>query len=213
MKTEAKEMATKMIAPELKLFDKWSTAGIIVNDQGLRDYINIESRLVPKTYSRFVAKRHFYKSKLNIVERLINHLFVVGHRGKKHKISSGINVGKTSQVVGMVEGAFEIIEKQTQKNPVEILVRAIENSAPIEEVISYQKGGIFVREAVVTSPQRRVDIALRHLTQGCYRKSFQSKKTAAQALAEELMAASAGQPASFAVSERNRREKEAAESR
>ena len=30
--------------------------------------------------------------------------------------------------------AFEILEKQTGKNPVEILVRAIENAAPRDEV-------------------------------------------------------------------------------
>lgn len=200
--------------PEMKLFGRWSTAGIQVKDAGIKDYINLDPRLVPKVYSRFMAKRQFYKSKSSIVERLINHLFVVGHKGKKHKLTSGRNVGKTGHAISAVIKGFEIIEGQTKINPVEVLVRAIENSAPLEEVISYQRGGIFVREAVVTAPQRRVDLALRHITQGTYKKSFASKKTAAQALADEIIAAykkdSAG---SYAVSEKNRREREATESR
>lgn len=207
----AKAAASK--PPEMKIFGRWPSSGIDVKDAGIRAYITLEPRLVPKTYSRFAAKRHFYKSKLNIVERLINHLFVVGHTGKKHRISSGRNVGKTIRAVNTVIKAFEIAEKQTGKNPIEVLVRAVENAAPIEEVISYQKGGIFVREAVVTSPQRRVDMALRHLSQGAYKKSFRSKRTSAQALAEELIAAFNNAPISYAVHEKTRREKEATESR
>jgi len=202
-----------VVIPQLPLLGRWSTEGIEVKDFGLKPYLVVSPRLVPKSYWRF-AKRQFYKSKLNIVERLLNHMYVVGHRGKKHKISSGRNTGKTARALKNIKLAFEMIEKQTGKNPVEVLLRAIENSAPLEEVISYQRGGIFVREAVVTSPQRRVDVALKHICQGTYQKSFRSKRTAAQALAEEITAAARGDvTGSYAVSERMRREKEAAESR
>lgn len=213
-KVETPSKAAEVKLPELKLFDRWPTADIKVNDAGLANYLSLEPRLVPKSYQRFVAKRPFYKARLNVVERLINHLYVVGHRGKKHRITSGRNTGKTVRATNTLIEAFETIEKQTGKNPVEVLVRAIENAAPTEEVISYQKGGIFVREAVVSSPQRRADLALKHLSQGAYQKSFRNRRSAAQALAEEIMAAARRDAqGSYAVSERLRREKEAAENR
>ncbi len=83
--------------------------------------------------------------------------------------------------------ALEIIERQTKKNPVEILVKAVENSSPREEIISIEYGGARYPKAVECSPQRRVDIALRSMTQGAYARSFNSKKAASQALAEEII--------------------------
>ena len=74
-------------------------------------------------------------------------------------------------VFKIIKESFETIEKKTNKNPVEVLVRAIENSAMREEVTSFQVGGIIVRKAVITSPQRRVDIVLREFAQGSYQKS------------------------------------------
>lgn len=192
----------------MKLFDKWDSEKIEVKDLGIKGYINLDSRIVAKSSGRH-AKQQFYKSKLHIVERLINKLFVSGHRGKKHKIYSGHNVGKSFRTYTTVKKAFEIIEKKTNKNPIEVFVRSIENSSPIEEVISYQKGGIFAREAIVTSPQRRVDLALKHIAQGTFQKSSRNKKKACECLAEEIIAASDNDPSSFAVSQRITSEKEA----
>ncbi|HDD71709.1 MAG TPA: 30S ribosomal protein S7, partial [Candidatus Aenigmarchaeota archaeon] len=73
---------------EIKIFGKWSTEGIEVKDPGLVRYINLEPRLLPRSGGKY-AKQQFYKSKMNIVERLMNKLMVPGHRGKKHLISSG----------------------------------------------------------------------------------------------------------------------------
>ncbi|MCK5177248.1 MAG: 30S ribosomal protein S7, partial [Candidatus Aenigmarchaeota archaeon] len=142
-------------------------------------------------------------------ERLINKLFVVGHKGKKHKITSGHNVGKTYRTMNTVIEAFEIIEQKTKKNPIEVLVGAMQNSAPIEEVISFQRRGIIVRDIVLTSPQRRLDLALRHTCQGTYRTSFNSKKKASAALSDELMNAYNNNAKSYAITEKERREKEA----
>ncbi len=192
----------------LKIFGKWSTSNVEVRDEGLRDYITLTPMIVPKTGGRH-ARQQFYKSKLNIVERLINRLFVTGHRGKKHKFTSGRNVGKTFKAAKAVEEAFEIIEKRTGKNPIQVLVTAIENAAPYEEVISIQKGGIFARQPVITSPQRRVDLALRHIAQGAHSKTIRNKKPLAQVLAEEILLAYNRDPSSLAISEKHRREKEA----
>ncbi len=198
---------------EVKFLNKWSFEEVEVKDAGLVKYINLKPMVVPRTGGRH-ARKQFHKSRLNIVERLINKLFVPGHRGKKHKMTSGHNVGKTINVMKIVDEAFGIIAGKTGKNPIEVLVRAVENSAPLEEVITYQRGGIFVREPVVTSPQRRVDLALRHIAQGTYQKCFNSKKSAADALAEEILGAyNKDVNQSYAYAERVRREKEAASSR
>ncbi len=195
---------------EAKLFNRWEMENIKVKDAGLIDYVTVTPIIVPKTGGRH-AKHQFHKSKVPIVERLMNKLFVSGHKGKKHKISSGHNVGKTFNAARIVSGAFELIETQTKKNPVEVFVAAVENSAPTEEVMSYQKGGIMAREGVVTSPQRRVDLALKHLAQGTFHKAHKSKKPASRTLADEIMGAyKEDSSASFAFSERVRREKEAA---
>ena len=198
---------------ELKLFGKWSYEGIEVKDPGLKRYINLSPVVVPFSRGRY-AKTQFYKSKMNIVERLINKLMVPGHRGKKHVISSARVTGKKEKAIKAVKEAFEIIEKRLNKNPIEVLVRAVENAALREEIAAYQQGGIIVRKAVVTSPQRRVDLALRHIAQAAYRKSYGKKKSIAEALAEELIGAYNNDASkSDAIREKERIEKEAEASR
>ena len=85
----------------LKLFNRWSFEGIEIKDQGLRPYINLKPVVIPKSGGRH-SQRKFYKSKMNIVERLINKLMVPGHRGKKHLLSSGRNTGKTQTILNIV---------------------------------------------------------------------------------------------------------------
>jgi small subunit ribosomal protein S7 len=197
----------------MKLFDRWETDGIEVKDPGLRAYINLRPIVVPRSFGRYTQKP-FHKSNMHIVERLMNHLFVPGHRGKKHLITSGRNVGKTFKVWKIVEKTFEIIEERTKKNPVEVFVRAIENAALREEITSFQVGGIIVRKAVVTSPQRRVDVALRLMVQGAYQKAFDNPKTMAESLAEEILAAyNNDSQKSYAIKEKERIEREAAGAR
>lgn len=197
------------MSDEIKLYGIWDTKGIVVNDAGLAEYITLTPVVVPRSDGRH-TKQQYHKSKMHIVERLSNKLFVAGHRGRKHKFTSGRNTGQTFLANGIVISAFKSIESKTKKNPVEVLVRAIENAAPLEEVITYQQGGIMAREGVVASPQRRVDIALRHMVQGTYQKSRKAKKKAWECLADEIIAASKNDAmASFAVSERVRKEKEA----
>ena len=193
---------------DIKLLGRWDTSNIKVEDPGLEKYITLKSVVIPRSFGRH-TQQQFHKSNANIVERLANHLYVPGHRRKKHRISSGHVAGKSMTVFNIIKDSFEIIEKKTQKNPVEVLVRAIENSAMREEVTSFQVGGIIVRKAVITSPQRRIDIVLREFAQGSYQKSTGKKKTMAQALSEEIIAAYNNSPDSYAVKEKDRVEKEA----
>ncbi len=192
----------------IKLFNKWSFEDVKIEDPGLVNVISLHPIAYPKTGGR-LAKEPFGKAKINIVERFINRMFVAGHKGKKHKLTSGINTGKTLTNIDNIIEAFEIIEKRTKKNPIQVLVKAIENAAPVEEAITYQKGGIVAREPVIVSPQRRVDLAIRNLVVGAYMKRHANKKTAGQVLAEEILLAYENNPESFAISEKNRREKEA----
>lgn len=193
---------------KILLFNRWDTGEVNVSDLGLRNQININPVIVPRSCGRF-GTYGASKKKMNVVERFINKLMVDGHRGKKHKITSGHHVGNTETLQFEMRNAFEIIEKRTKKNPVQVMVEAIENAALLEEVASYRMGGIIARNSVVTSPQRRMDLALRHLTQGIYRTSFRNRKSLAEVIAEELIAASNNDSKSFAVMERNRIEKEA----
>ena len=193
----------------VKLFDRWEIENITVNDPGLRNYINLKPIIVPRTFGRSSGKQ-FHKSQVNIVERLVNHIYVSGHRGKKHVITSGKNVGKTFKVWNVIKETFSILEERTKKNPVEVFVRALENSALREEITSFQVGGIIVRKAVITSPQRRVDITLRLITQGSYQKSFNNSKTMAECLAEEIFASYNNDSQNyFALKEKERKEREA----
>src|SRR3989344_6415883 len=139
----------------MKLFNKYDVAGIQVNDPGLQKYINVNPLLVPKTTGRN-AKNRFWRSKYNIVERLMNKLMVAGHRGKKHKLTSGHNTGKGVRVYNTVLRTLQIIEEKTKKNPIEIFVKAVENAAPREEITTIEYGGAKYPQAVEVAPQRRV---------------------------------------------------------
>lgn len=193
---------------KMLLFNKWDLGEVKVEDAGLERHINLSPFIVPRTSGRFtqltIRKKH-----MSIVERFMNKLMIPGHKGKKHKLTSGRCCGNIATIYKAVEEAFSIIHQKTKKNPVEVLVRAIENSAMLEEIAAYRLGGIIARRAVITSPQRRVDVALRHLTQGVYNSGFKSRKGFPEAIAEELILAANGDKKSFAISERMRVEREA----
>ncbi len=209
--TQQKE-ETVLDRSNILLFNRWSS-DVEIRDRGLHGYINLEPVILPKSYGRHYGKA-IHKNKMHIVERLANHMYVPGHRGKVHRITSGHCAGKYENVMSIVKEALEIIENKLDKNPIEVLVRAIENAALREEVTSYQLGGIIARKAVIASPQRRVDLVLRYIAQGSFRKSHKSKRSAAQALANELVAAyNNDAQSSNAISEKERIEREAAGAR
>jgi small subunit ribosomal protein S7 len=202
-KKDAREK-TKFI--NVRLFGRWDS-NVEVLDPGLKHYINLEPRLLPR--SAGAHRNRFHKSKMHIIERLALHLMVSGHAGKKHKLTSGKFGGNYTNAMKIIEKTLEIMEKKENKNPIEILVRAIENSALREEIMTYQLGSIVAREAVVTAPQRRVDKTLRFFTQSAYRSSFNKKKRVHETLADEIHAAYRGSADSYAIKEKDRVEKEA----
>ena len=196
-----------MTEQDFKIFDIYDTMELSVEDIGLKNVINLKSKLILKSHGRHVQK--FGQTKVNLVERLINRLAVAGHRGKKHRIILSNSTGKYSKNAKTILNAFSMIEKKTGKNPVEIFVKAVENSAPRDEVTVIEYGGARYPQSVDVSPLRRVNLAIKHLVHGASDKAFGKKKTIAQSLAEEIILASENNGESFAVRKKNESEKQA----
>jgi len=196
----------------IKFFGKWDSEGIKIQDPGLKGYIIVEPRLIPKNYGRFAGNR-FHKSKCSIVERLVNKVMIPGHKAKKHKASSGHITGMNTQAMKIVVKAFNIIEQKTKKNPISVLVQAVENAAPREEIVAIEYGGARYPKAVECSPQRRIDLVMRYMTQGAYQKAFKNKKQIEQALADEILNAASMKPESNALAKKHDLERQADASR
>ncbi len=198
----------------MKLFDKWDIEQVSVKEQALVPYININPLLVPRTGGRAAEGQRVWTQKTNIVERLMNKLMIPGHRGKKHKITSYKLTGKGIKVYNIVKKSFEIIEKETKLNPIQVFVTALENAAPREEVTSIEYGGARYSKAVEVSPLRRIDYALRLMTQSAYSKAFNSKKSIERSMAEEIIAAyKMDQQGSAAIAKKLELERQADSSR
>lgn len=197
------------MATEIKLFNKWSFSGVVVSDAGLQGYLNIEPILVPRT-NGYYHNTAFYKTKVNVIERIMNRLQVCGHKGKKHRISTGHNTGKTASQANIMKEVLTILEKRTKQNPIQVIVQAIENAAPREEVITIERSGARYAQAVDIGPQRRIDLVIRYMCQGSAHKAFNSAKSLTQALADEIMDAYERQGNGMAMSKRNEIEKMAA---
>ncbi len=183
------------------LFGKYEMTGIGIRDGGLAKYIDLTPISVPHTGGKH-ANRAFAKSKMSIVERLVNSM-----------MRTEVYTGKKAKTIGVVRGAFEIVAKKTNKNPVQVLVEALENAAPREEITRLQFGGISVPKAVDVSPARRLDIALRNLARGTVDASFKNKKSAEECLADELILASKGDMNSFSVAKKEELERVAQSAR
>jgi small subunit ribosomal protein S7 len=204
----------ELVLPRVKLYGKYDCAEVRVVDVGLQEYINISSVYIPFTAARHTKKR-FWKRKLHIVERLINKMGVAGHSGAsgKHMFTSGRNTGKKIMLSNVIEKAFSRIYEKTQKNPVQVLVDAIENAAPRGEVTSVVFGGVRRPVAVDTSPQRRLDLALSSLSKSIFSKSHGNKKALSDLVAEELLFAASNDPKSSAIEKRINAERQAEASR
>ncbi|MHA1755177.1 MAG: 30S ribosomal protein S7 [Promethearchaeota archaeon] len=193
---------------DIKLFNKWEFEGIKVEDMGLQRYISLKPVYIPHTGGRHEHKR-FGKSQIPIVERLINKLMNPGlakGKGGKH-VKMGRATGKKQRAINIIKMAFEIIHLRTGENPLQILIKAIENAAPREETTRISYGGIVYHQAVDIAPQRRIDIALRFLVQGALKASKKNSRTIEECVAEELIAAAENSTRSYAISKKEERER------
>ena len=188
-------MSEEVSAPARLLFNRWDMSEVEIQDPSLARYVNLHTMIVPH-YCGKLAGQQFNKSNMLIVERLINKMMQTEH-----------NTGKKELAIRIVRDAFEIVNKKTKKNPVQVLVDAVENAGPREETVRLKYGGINVPKSVDTAPQRRVDTALRFITDGVRQASHKKKKTVSEALAEELISAANGDTRSYAVSKKEERER------
>lgn len=199
-------VATPAAAPaqqgfRVLVFDKYDTESIVIEDAGLAKYIGLTSTIVPHSGGKH-ANRWFGKSNLSIVERLINNIM----RTEKY-------TGKKLKAYKVVSDAFDIVAEKTKKNPIQVLVEALQNAAPREEVTRLQFGGISVPKAVDISPQRRLDIAIRNLCTGVVNASTKNKKSIENCLADEIMLAAKGDMTSFSVAKKEETERVAQSAR
>ena len=208
-KTSKPVKQTQNVSSNVKLFDKWSFNGIVVVDAGIKPYINLNPIVVPRT-NGYYHNTPFYKTKVNIIERFMNRIAVTGHKGKKHRQSSGHNTGKAKTHMKIMFDVLLELERRTKENPIQVLVTAVENAAPREEVITIERSGARYAQAVDMGPQRRVDLVVRYICQGASYKAFNSEKSIVSALVEDIMDCYNDGDASMAMSKRNEIEKMAA---
>jgi small subunit ribosomal protein S7 len=197
----SQKQETKQQEKEIKLFGKWSFKEVKVRDVGLERYVSLKPVTLPHSMGRHEHKR-FRKANVNIVERLINNI-----------MRPGKNAGKKARAINIVKQAFEIVNIRTGKNPIEVLVNAIENSAPCEDTTRIQMGGVAYHLSVDVAPQRRIDLALRHITDGARQASVNNPRSIEECLADELVMAGNHDIKSFAVAKRHEIERVAQASR
>ncbi|SEQ88201.1 30S ribosomal protein S7 [Natrinema salaciae] len=182
-----------------KLFGTWEIGEIEYADPSTERYITVSP--VAHTAGRHASKQ-FKKSEISIVERFINRL-----------MQTEENTGKKQQSLNYVRDAFEIINERTEDNPIQVLVTAVENAAPREETVRLKYGGISVPKAVDVAPQRRVDQALKFLTEGVYNASFKTTTDVEEAIASQLIGAANYDVQTYAVSQKEEKERVAAAAR
>lgn len=105
-------------------------------------------------------------------------------------ISKFINMmmldGKKSKSQGIVYGALEEASKKLNKEPMDVLNKAIENVKPILEVKSRRMGGATYQVPVEVSNERAISLAFRWLRDYSRAKKGSSLKNR---LAQEIIAA------------------------
>ena len=181
--------------PVVPLFGKWDLTEVVIDDTTLEKYINLDAFQIPHTGGRHSKKR--FGRDLTVIERFINNLM----RSEKY-------TGKKAQAYNVMKNAFDIINSKKKTNPAQVMVQALENSAPRAAVVSLRYGGIRVYSGVDVSPTRRVDTEIRNLCIGAL-LSAKKQRSIEKSLSRELMLASEGNPDSYAVGKKEELERQA----
>ena len=126
-----------------------------------------------------------------VVAKLINSIMLDGKKG-------------TAQAI--VYDAFELINKETGEDAMEVFEKAMDNIMPVVEVKARRVGGANYQVPIEVRPDRRQTLALRWLT--AFTKA-RGEKTMSEKLAKELIDASNGAGASVKRKEDTHRMAEA----
>lgn len=126
-----------------------------------------------------------------LVTKLINYVM---SRGKK-------NVARK-----LVYSAFDIIKEKTNKDPLDVFLKAVNNVQPMIEVRSRRIGGATYQVPTEVRPERRIALALRWILNFARERK---DKSFANKLAAELIAASNNEGAAIKKKEDTHRMAEA----
>lgn len=110
-----------------------------------------------------------------VVAKLINYVMIGGKKSTAQKI---------------VYGAFDIVEKKTEKPAIDVFTTALNNISPLLEVKSKRVGGANYQIPMQVRADRRTQLAFRWLLLAARSKKG---KPMAEKLANEIMAAAENQ--------------------
>ncbi|MBY9004351.1 MAG: 30S ribosomal protein S7 [Candidatus Lokiarchaeota archaeon] len=199
---------------DIKLFNKWSFKEIQIPDWTLESYINLKPIIIPQSCGRHEHRRFWKTTRVSIIERVINRILSPGFIASKIKgRKSSYNSGKKNKLIKNLKNAFTLIELNTGKNPIQVIVDAICNSAPREETTRIAMGGISYASAVDISPQRRVDLGIKFIVQSISARSHSNERAFAANIAQELILASENSQESRAVKRKDEIERIAVSAR
>ena len=97
--------------------------------------------------------------------------------------------GKKSTAEGIVYGAFDIIEKKTDTDPLSVFKKAMDNVRPTLEVKPKRVGGATYQVPMEVNPRRATTLAIRWIVDFSRNRKEDSM---AQRLAAEILDASEG---------------------
>jgi small subunit ribosomal protein S7 len=105
-------------------------------------------------------------------------------------INNVLRRGKKNIARSIVYNALEQIAQKTEKNPLDVFKKAVDNVSPLIEVRARRVGGATYQVPTEVRPERRTALAIRWLITYAEERS---DKSMSQKLAAELLAASTGE--------------------
>ena len=105
-------------------------------------------------------------------------------------VNSVLEDGKKNIARNIVYSALDQIAQKTEKNPLEVFKKAVDNASPLIEVRARRVGGATYQVPTEVRLERRTALAIRWLI--TYAQD-RSDKSMSQKLAAELLAASSGE--------------------
>jgi small subunit ribosomal protein S7 len=105
-------------------------------------------------------------------------------------VNSVLKDGKKNIARNIVYSALEQIGKKTEKSPLDIFKKAVDNASPLIEVRARRVGGATYQVPTEVRLERRTALAIRWLIAYAQERS---DKSMSQKLAAELLAASSGE--------------------
>jgi small subunit ribosomal protein S5e len=183
---------------EIKLFDQYSYGEVQVDNISLKPYINLSRHTILPHAATTETRGREGKARMPIAERFVCSLM---RRGR--------NSGKKRLAISCFKDACFIIHALAKRNPLQVLVDAIINAGPREDIARMGRSGSMKRSSVDLSPLKRISVGIRLLTTGIRASAFRSRKSLGEVIADELIAASTGSQSSYAIKKKEEIERTA----